>query len=60
MSMVVIDVTDDESGDVHVDNPRGFVIRACFDGVEIEMSHEQAENLFNGLRPWFVAEDETP
>lgn len=57
MAAVVIDVSDDADDDVFIDNPRGFAIRVCFDGVEIEMRHEQAESLFNGLRPWFVAED---
>lgn len=58
MAVVVIDVSEDADDAVCVSNPRGFTLCACFDGVEIEMRHEQAQSLFAALRPWFEADDE--
>lgn len=53
MASVQIDVSEDGDAEVTVENPHGFTLAADFGGTVIEMRMEQAESLFNALRPWF-------
>lgn len=57
MADIEIDLTADE-GEFSVTNAHVFDIRLNFPGLQIDLSPEQAEQVFNGLRPFY--EDPTP
>lgn len=52
MADLQIDVCGDD-GEFEVSNPQGFDLRITGCGLSLEVTHEQARSMFDGLRPYF-------
>jgi hypothetical protein len=64
MPTITLDISEEEDKDPEVEfglpssNYYGTNVQVMFNNLTLEMSYEQAENLYNKLKPFFEVSDE--